>query len=126
MAEQGRNQFAYGKEDARGWSRAVAARLQPACRAFYFSPPATGRLDCEAQLDAMWAGLEVGIPTLNGYSSNFPKGWGLLESAIGSQKDEDRLRDALSAWCEQHHLDPASICWVRPGHEPLSWMASAP
>jgi hypothetical protein len=55
------------------------------------------------QVDAMWAALRTGVPTLNGYSGNEPPGWPF--SAGGA----DRLRD----WCSGHGIDPDRVQVLR-------------
>jgi hypothetical protein len=57
---------------------ALARRVDPAHDAFYHHP-GPGPLVPEAyHLDAMWAALEADVPTINGYSGGFPRGWDAL------------------------------------------------
>jgi hypothetical protein len=122
LLEQARSQPSYDKKMARDWSEAVARRVNPRCRAFFYSPPPSPRLAVETQLDAMWASLETGVPTVNGYSSNLPPGWHLLDHAVGGAADADRLGKALGEWARAHSMDPGTLCWIRPDQ----MMPSAP
>ena len=59
--------------------------VDPSCRSFYASPADasyTGRSSDRWTLysiDAMFIALETSVPTLNGYSAWFPKGWGFQD-----------------------------------------------
>lgn len=117
VLEQGRSTGSYSKE----WNRAEVARLAQRiptqCQAFFFSPVEApgGELDWpewKYQVDALWAQMEAGIPTVNGYSGNHPPGWGNLNhNIIRDASDEARLRDALNQWAQTWALD--EICWIR-------------
>lgn len=83
--------------------RAAIARVQvpTGCRAFFFDAPATSAWPVEyVQLDAMWAGLEAGVPTVNGYTGRVPEGWAF-----------DRERD-VAPWERRHGLSPGTVCVV--------------
>ena len=64
-------------------------------------------------LDAMWAQMESGVPTVNGYSGNFPAGWQLLNPNVASETPEELWRTRLDAWVARSGLDPARVCWVK-------------
>ncbi len=58
------------------WQDRVAAlreRLAPGSPAYVELPP--DRPYWESQLTAMWAGLEAGVPVVNGYSGRYPPGY---------------------------------------------------
>jgi hypothetical protein len=67
----------------------------------------------------MWASLKLGIPTVNGYSGNYPPGWGtplelgLLFNAVETPRDEQQLGQFLKAWMELKSLPQGAVCWVR-------------
>lgn len=85
--------------------RAAIARVRvPAgCAAFFFDAPATPAWPFEyVQLDAMWAGLEAEVPTVNGYSGRVPEGWSF-----------DRAPD-VAGWEQRHGLAPGTVCVVGP------------
>ena len=64
----------------------------------------------------MWAGLEIGVPTANGWSGYPPTQWDwrLLDNAIDTPQDERELERALRAWIASRGLDPAGFCWIQP------------
>ncbi|HEY1381188.1 MAG TPA: hypothetical protein VGF55_30590, partial [Gemmataceae bacterium] len=58
------------------WQARVAAlreRMTPGTAAYVEPPP--GRPFWESQVTAMWAGLEAGVPVVNGYSGRYPAGY---------------------------------------------------
>lgn len=114
LAEQGQSLLSYDKEEKRADVEAVARAIAPSCKAFFYSPVGTPRGPEETQLDGMWAQLSTGVPTVNGYSSNFPKGWDpLFEHAVRSDADRARISAALDAWRTSRGVDPESVCWVQ-------------
>lgn len=121
-AEQARTTPSFDKERSREEVRALASRIGPECAAFYYSavlpPGATGAdwdfQEWKLQVDAMWAGMLRGVPTVNGYSGRFPPGWGpLFDNRIRFPSDETRIRSALTAWTRKGGLDPARLCRIR-------------
>jgi len=78
--------------------------VDPACRSFYVSP-ADARYNQRSNdrwtlysIDAMFIALHTSIPTLNGYSAWFPRGWAF-------QNPEDTgYRDAVRRWVTMNHL----------------------
>jgi hypothetical protein len=61
---------------------ALAAQVDPDCEAFYYhlSDPVRYPLReplrfAQNHVDAMWASIITGKPTINGYTGNFPSGW---------------------------------------------------
>jgi hypothetical protein len=118
LGEQLRHLQSFDKLAVRADVAAVRAAIDPArCGFFYLSPrhPAD-HLNWQSQLDAMWASLETGVPTINGYSGYMPPGWGqrLWDNAIHTPKDEEDIGLALEAWMAQSNLDSDRLCWLRP------------
>ncbi len=74
MLEQGTTTPSFDKQANRAVIGSIARRVDPGAGAFFYTPadPINPVL---ANLDAMWAGLERGQPTVNGYSGHTPKGW---------------------------------------------------
>lgn len=103
----------YDREPVRRRVELVVAAIGPECRAFYYSPILSRRPHWESQLDGMWASMETGIPTVNGYSSNLPPAWGPLMAHELAYADEARVGDQLAAWIALHRLPPGSVCWVQ-------------
>ena len=64
-------------------------------------------------LDAMWAGLESGVPTINGYSGGTPVGWRSLEdSNVRGVADLYFLEDHLAEWSRTHGRNVRRIWWI--------------
>ena len=119
IVEQGaRVPDTYPKEQLRKDVAQVAAAIPKDCRAFFYAPVGQPKYDEKTQLDAMWAGLELGIPTANGYSSHFPKDWTLLEHGLAPGADSAALQNELARWEVRHFLVPGTVCFVAPGRSP--------
>jgi len=96
---------------------ALAARVGKDCMAFYYSPVLSDSRDAPPQfklhLDAMWAALETGVPTINGYSGKDPRGWwDLWDNRLFDDQSHARMHDSLVRWSTLHHLDAARVCWI--------------
>lgn len=119
FAEQVQTTGAYDKFQPRVDVSSLAARVNKGCAAFYYAPvyeqdgrdvPAAWQL----QIDAMWAALETGVPTINGYSGFHPKRWGdLADNRAFAGAAYSRIRDAFQKWMAYYHLDPERVCWIR-------------
>ena len=79
LAEQGVSTPSFDKQANRDDIASVARRVDRRADAFYYSPRNSPYPSWKANLDAMWAGLESGVPTINGYSGGTPVGWRSLE-----------------------------------------------
>ena len=117
VLEQGQTMPSYDKAAAREQVQRVARAVPPGCRAFFYSPLENrGRAAWETQVDAMWASMETVVPTVNGYSGNFPPGWmPLYDHNIQKERPTDpgRLRAALDAWLAAHGVSGRDVCWVQ-------------
>jgi hypothetical protein len=109
--EQGVTTPSYDKFVQRAHAREVARQVPPGCEAFFASPLRPIGSPWEPHLDAMWAGLECHVPTINGYSGGLPKGWFPLYEP-GPNADE-----TLADWAKARGLDLSRVCWIggRPG-----------
>jgi hypothetical protein len=72
------------------------------CRSFYIAPE-PGQPPAIVQIDAMLVAQKVGIPTINGYSSNVPFGWELLDTADAIYEQYAR------AWAARRGIE-AGLC----------------
>lgn len=110
--EQGRSIPSYDKEADRATVRALAARIQPGSQAFLYAPAPEPDVETQVRhyLDAMWAGLETGVPTVNGYSGHGPPGWTFLDLPPRSEGEVSAL---LDAWARERGLDRKRLCWIR-------------
>jgi hypothetical protein len=109
LLEQGMTTPSYDKQLHRTTIAALARRIDRRDAAFFYSPHSAA----PKHLDAMWAGLESGVPTINGYSGNMPRGWGPLEYAM--IQDECAylcLESSLRRWVREHGLPLNRIGWI--------------
>lgn len=119
LAEQGATTETYDKIRAREEVAAVARSVDPRCAAFIYSvlqpgvPDWAESVPIKYHLDAMWAQLELGIPTLNGYSGHVPPGWAFKRAIVSRTPEENaRLSELLREWLAGRGLDPARVCWT--------------
>ena len=119
VLEQAQHIDAYDKFRLRKGVAAIAAQIDKGCATFFYSPVyADNRREVppqyELHIDAMWAALQTGIPTINGYSGNFPKGWwDLWENKVFDEPTNARMRDAIQKWSTTHGIDRTKVCWIR-------------
>ena len=119
LLEQARSQLSYDKAASRRRIDEVARLVPSGCRTFYYSVLQGPQVFIYDQLEAMWASMNLGIPTVNGYSSNYPPGWGtpmtpgLLFNAVSTSQEEEQLGRFLNAWTELKGLPRDAVCWVR-------------
>jgi hypothetical protein len=117
ILEQGRFMETYDKHAVRNRVAALQERIRSDDTAFYYTPllgEPTTVPNWRWHLDAMQAGLESGVPTVNGYSGNLPPGWAdLYEIRLRTEEDEERARSALGRWETEHRLEPGEIRWIR-------------
>ncbi len=121
LLEQGRSIPTYDKYENRARIAEIVERVPHGARAFYVSRAvrAEGWPDCRTQLDATWAGIETGVPTVNGYSGREPKGWGDLgHNELLPGESTARPEKALDDWLAQHGLTRKDVVWVRLADPP--------
>ncbi|APW62196.1 hypothetical protein [Paludisphaera borealis] len=101
LAEQTVTTPAFDAAANRAKIAGVAGQVAPTAAAFYYKP-------CEDEpfvhygLDAMWASLAVGVPTINGYTGYYPSAWYgflLADSEVGLP-----LKVLLERWEADHGL----------------------
>lgn len=122
MAEQVRTLKSYSKIEARNEVKAITQQIDTTCDAFFYSHATetqiTNQTENErlamwgAQLHAMWASMESGVPTLNGYSGHDPGGWQLRNSAMLTPHNRPQIAGAITQWKERKNLRKEKICWV--------------
>ena len=123
VAEQLRFVPSYDKLEARHFVERIAQRVPRECTAFYFAviPPeqegaSLPHRPWKYHLDAMWAGLDAGVPAVNGYSGFLPRGWQpLYDNVLRAPEDHARLDVALADWMGRHGAGTA--CRVDVGFE---------
>jgi len=114
VLEQGETTPTYDKNKNRAAIADLAQRVHPeSCDAFLASPVLGQDLYWKYALDAMWAQLESGIPTVNGYSRTHPPGWDFDEVNITYEGDEESVARRLAQWEAASGLRPERTCWIK-------------
>ncbi|GMU08582.1 hypothetical protein ASNO1_48350 [Corallococcus caeni] len=113
LLEQGLTGPAYDWHEARADVEAVAARIPPGCATFFYAPTSGKAREWKYQLDAVWASNERGVPTVNGYSGNAPRGWRLQDNRRFNAMAAERLDRDLEDWMRSRNLAPASVCRIQ-------------
>jgi hypothetical protein len=87
----------------------LAQQVDPSRPAFYYHPCPDPDF-FRTQLDAMWASLATGVPTINGYSGYFPPDWsGFFTGGF------DKLiepREVLDNWERGRQLSRDQVQWI--------------
>jgi hypothetical protein len=115
--EQGRLVPSFAKAESRARIEAVAGRVPRGAEAFFVWRRVTGPqpMECQTQLDAMWAQIESGVPTVNGYSSMGPPGWELGHNELRPGEDVRGLKKALGAWLRDNDVPSGRVARVEMG-----------
>lgn len=81
--------------------------LEPGCEAFYITADGTTSYPVwELQLDAMLISALTGVPTLNGYSGQSPKGWELWEVR------DPAYFSRVQSWMRDKGIEGKKVCKV--------------
>ena len=115
VLEQGRTPPTFSKEESRRRVAELAARIPPGGAAFLYTPrgdPDSFLERAFVQVDAMWAELETGEPTVNGYSGAVPPDYAFVAPIIRDEDDLEERQKALNEWCERHGKNPATVVWI--------------
>jgi hypothetical protein len=111
--EQGRN-----SPLRRWWSdearvERLARAIPPDCAVFAHTFEAANHHPSSEHVDAMWAALQTGIPTVNGWTSYVPsEALPTFEAVLRGPVEQARHRAALETWALDHRFPPGSLCWV--------------
>jgi hypothetical protein len=109
LLEQGQTTPAYDKYAVRTRVATIVRLIPRDCQAFYYVNldfDQRGLVDIH-QIDAMWAGLASGVPTMNGYHGWFPRDWefcNFIRSEITHPAGLAKVQDKLQAWLKRQHL----------------------
>jgi hypothetical protein len=118
VLEQGISTTSFDKQVARERIRTVASWVDGhrTLKAFFYSSRRPGSPNWNDHVDAMWAALELDVPTVNGYSSFVPQVWRPLDrAAIRDKSDERHVRECLHRWTRSTGIPPDEIAWVHDG-----------
>lgn len=102
----------YDKREVRARVERVAARVAPACRAFYVTSSDPEAREAEVALYAEWASLAASVPTIDGYSGQAPPRYGIT-TVIANAREESVLEQAVGQWLEMNGLPPGEVCRIR-------------
>jgi hypothetical protein len=111
LLEQMRTPPSYDRMEARSRVARIAKRIPRDAVAFYCTPAPGEILDGCGHLDAMWASMETGVPTVNGYSGGFPRAWQPLSKAVDPSFPSG-ITAALTRWARHSGLEADRIAWV--------------
>jgi hypothetical protein len=112
--EQGQAGPAFDKRENRDAIANIVRHIdKERCESFVFSPIRGNDPPWRYHIDAMWAQMESGVPTLNGYSSSPPPGWPLADTKLLRDKPEPTVARAIDDWVRLKQLDPSGVCWLR-------------
>ncbi len=109
LAEQGVTTDTFDAAENRASIAALARRIDRRRTAFYYHP-CDNQPNFRYQLDAMWASLASGLPTINGYSGHFPRDFVPL-FYIDSDPDRE-VEDVLAEWERVRGLSADRIQWI--------------
>lgn len=110
LAEQGVTTETFDAASNRATILDLARRVDRDREAFYYHP-------CDVQpfhkyqIDAMWASLVTGVPTINGSTGYAPRDW--FDFFIVDTPDTDlEVEDVLKEWERGRGLSPDRIQWI--------------
>ena len=102
--EQGVTTESFDAAENRAAIARIARQVDPGQEAFYYRPR-QNRVSSTYHLEAMWASLATGVPTINGYSGYSPPGWdGFL---LVDAQPTVHPQDVLAQWERAHGLAPS-------------------
>jgi hypothetical protein len=109
LAEQGVTTDTFDAAANRAAIAQLAGRIDRSRTAFYYHPCDYQRF-WRYQLDAMWASMDTGQPTINGYSGYYPRDWtGFFTIDFEPIRE---VRDVLIEWLDSRKLSPDHIQWI--------------
>jgi hypothetical protein len=118
VSEQRQRLTSYGKNDGRRRIAVITSAIRPDCTTFLYTPTTGTEDPWWYQTDGMWASLNAGIPTINGYSGNSPPNWPFYLNQIVTPAHRLQLTHDLIGWIHRWELDPAHVCQIiTPTHD---------
>jgi hypothetical protein len=113
VAEQVQDPRSYDKSEGRARVARVANEIGAGCQSFLYTTTGGNDDPWNYHADAMWAAMERGVPTINGYSGNQPPHWTFYDIRVPTPWLDSVVTDSVSRWAERWKLNPAGICRVR-------------
>jgi hypothetical protein len=117
LAEQGVTTETYDAAANRASIEKLASKIDQGRVAFYYHPD-DGLPFYRHHLDAMWASLVSGVPTVNGYSGYTPRAWNHFYKA--DTDPEADVAGALADWEQTQRLLPEHVQWIGAERPALS------
>lgn len=116
IAEQVGTPRSFDKEDGRTRVARVASAIGASCDAFLYTTIGGDDDPWSYQVDAMWASMIRGVPTINGYSGAEPPEWFFYDIRVRSAHEDSVIGESLARWEARWKLNPSHICRARtPG-----------
>jgi hypothetical protein len=111
LAEQGVTNPSFDAAANRAAINNLADRIDRTRVAFFYHPD-DGQAFHLHHLDAMWASLAAGVPTINGYSGHAPRAWQDFFNADFDKKMD--MKSVLAKWERTYALPPDQVQWIGP------------
>jgi hypothetical protein len=116
LAEQGVTNPSFDAAANRAAIDNLAGQIDRTQIAFFYHPD-DGQAFHRHHLDAMWASLAAGVPTINGYSGHAPHAWQDFFNADFDKKMD--MKSVLAKWERAYALPPDQVQWIGPNdHAP--------
>jgi len=115
MSEQLVHTSSFDWKEYKAEVKVLATKISNDCDSFVYTPKAsknTFPFSWKYQLDAMWAGLLTGKPTMNGHSSNAPNGWRFLDILLDGSKADGTIEANLASWTAQNRDKLKNHCRI--------------
>ncbi len=109
LAEQGVTNPTFDAAANRASIESLASRIDRRRLTFYYHPD-DGQPFYLHHLDAMWASVTAGVPTVNGYSGHTPRSWhGFFKADFDPLVD---IQEIMAFWEETYALTPDQVQWI--------------
>jgi hypothetical protein len=106
-----RASFEAGERDGR--VNSIRRALPDGASAFYLARHDPANPASLVHIDAMWASLLEGVPTVNGYSGAFPTGFlPLLFEGVQGSDQTLQQKQALREWTGRYRLSDVRVEWI--------------
>lgn len=107
LAEQTGTTETFDRDASRRQIAKLVRQVDRRAGSFYYRSHSSTDVHYYLQLDAMWAALDTGIPTINGISGCAPTGWKNLDEADSTGRQP--IEKAMQEWCDCHGLRRVNV-----------------
>jgi hypothetical protein len=113
FVEQGGTTPAFDKLELREAEAAIRADIPADCRVLFYRPSLVEQQpSANYQMRAMFAALEAGVPTVNGYSGNHPPDYPFPDLAALKEIDDGVLAQRVGEWLRTQGAPPSELCVI--------------